>query len=148
MLELAVPTNINIVCYRYRRDGMDNDRLKALNTEILLRLQEEGTAAVSDTTVRGRHCLRVAINNHRTRSDDLQRLVRETIRLGNEIAGTLPSLSRSAGVTEAAAVDRPVSAILDDAQIGGGDRAARSARTGCGGSLRASAGWSAASSAR
>ena len=70
---------------------MDGDRLKALNTEIMLRLQEEGTAAVSDTTVRGRHCLRVAINNHRTRSDDLQRLVRETIRLGDEIAGALPS---------------------------------------------------------
>jgi glutamate/tyrosine decarboxylase-like PLP-dependent enzyme len=87
MLELAVQTNINIVCFRYRRDRMDGDRLKALNTEILLRLQEEGTAAVSDTTVRGRHCLRVAINNHRTRSEDLQQLVRETIRLGNEIAG-------------------------------------------------------------
>ena len=66
---------------------MDGDRLKALNTEIMLRLQEEGIAAVSDTTVRGRHCLRVAINNHRTRSDDLQLLVRETVRLGDEIAG-------------------------------------------------------------
>jgi glutamate/tyrosine decarboxylase-like PLP-dependent enzyme len=86
LLELAVPTNINIVCYRYRREGMDGDGLKALNTEILLRLQEEGIAAVSDTTVRGRHCLRVAINNHRTRREDLQRLVRETIRLGDEIA--------------------------------------------------------------
>ena len=33
-----------------------------------MRLQEEGVAAVSDTTVRGEHCLRVAINNHRTRA--------------------------------------------------------------------------------
>ena len=67
LLELVAPTNINIVCYRYRPDGMDGDELKALNTEIMLRLQEEGIAVISDTTVHGEHCLRVAINNHRTR---------------------------------------------------------------------------------
>jgi aromatic-L-amino-acid/L-tryptophan decarboxylase len=62
--------------------------LKALNTEIMLRLQEEGTAALSDTTVQGEHCLRVAITNHRTRRDDLELLVRETIRLGDRIVST------------------------------------------------------------
>ena len=34
-------------------------------------------AAVSDTTVQGRHCLRAAINNYRTRGEDLELLVRE-----------------------------------------------------------------------
>jgi glutamate/tyrosine decarboxylase-like PLP-dependent enzyme len=85
-LELVAPTNINIVCYRYRRGGLDGAALKALNTEIMLRLQERGIAAVSDTTVHGEHCLRAAINNHRTRRDDLVLLVRETIRLGDELA--------------------------------------------------------------
>lgn len=85
-LELAAPTSINIVCFRYRADGLDGERAKALNTEIMLRLQEEGIAAISDTTVQGRHCLRVAINNHRTRREDLDLLVAETVRLGNEIS--------------------------------------------------------------
>jgi glutamate/tyrosine decarboxylase-like PLP-dependent enzyme len=85
LLELVAPTNINIVCYRYRPDGMDGEGLKALNTEIMLRLQEQGTAVISDTTVHGEHCLRAAINNHRTRREDLDLLIRETIRLGNEI---------------------------------------------------------------
>jgi aromatic-L-amino-acid decarboxylase len=85
-LELVAPTNINIVCYRYRRAGLDGAARKALNTEIMLRLQEQGIAAVSDTTVHGEHCLRAAINNHRTRRDDLTLLVRETIRLGGELA--------------------------------------------------------------
>jgi len=85
-LELVMPPNINIVCYRYRSEAMDGEGLKALNTEIMLRLQEEGIAAISDTTVQGRHCLRVAINNHRTRREDLELLVAETVRLGNEIA--------------------------------------------------------------
>lgn len=85
LLELVAPTNINIVCYRFRPAGIEGQALKALNTEIMLRLQEEGTAAISDTTVQGEHCLRVAINNHRTRRDDLDLLIRETIRLGGKI---------------------------------------------------------------
>lgn len=84
-LELTAPTTINIVCFRHRGDGLSGERRKNLNTEIMLRLQEEGIAAVSDTTVHGQHCLRVAITNHRTRRDDLELLVREAVRLGNEI---------------------------------------------------------------
>ena len=86
LLELVAPTNINIVCYRFRPAVADETALKALNTEIMLRMQETGVAAVSDTTVRGEHCLRAAINNHRTRRQDLELLVRETVRLGHEIA--------------------------------------------------------------
>jgi glutamate/tyrosine decarboxylase-like PLP-dependent enzyme len=85
-LELMAPANINIVCFRYRADVLDSGSLKGLNTEIMLRLQEEGIAVLSDTTVHGQHCLRVAINNHRTRRDDLSLLVRETVRLGREIS--------------------------------------------------------------
>ena len=84
-LELMAPTTINIVSFRHRLSGGSEERLKALNTEIMLRLQEEGIAALSDTTVQGRHCLRVAIANHRTRRDDLDLLVTEMLRLGKEI---------------------------------------------------------------
>jgi aromatic-L-amino-acid decarboxylase len=82
LFELIAPTSINIVCFRYSPKGMDDSARKSLNVEIMLRLQEEGIAALSDTTVHGRHCLRVAITNHRTRREDLDLLVRETLRLG------------------------------------------------------------------
>ena len=85
-LELMAPTSINIVCFRYRANGLSGERLKAFNTEIMLRLQEEGIAALSDTTVHGQHCLRVAIANHRTRYEDLDLLVAEILRLGAELA--------------------------------------------------------------
>ncbi|TGS65155.1 amino acid decarboxylase [Mesorhizobium sp. M3A.F.Ca.ET.201.01.1.1] len=84
-LELTVPTTINIVCFRHRVEGASEEQLKAFNTELMLRLQEEGIAALSDTTIHGRHCLRVAITNHRTRRDDLDLLVRETLRIGREV---------------------------------------------------------------
>lgn len=82
LFELVAPTSINIVCFRYRPSGLDDVAVKALNIEIMLRLQEEGIAALSDTTVHGEHCLRVAVNNHRTRREDLDMLVEETLRLG------------------------------------------------------------------
>ncbi|CDX32237.1 Pyridoxal-dependent decarboxylase [Mesorhizobium sp. ORS 3359] len=91
-LELMAPTIINIVSFRHRLVNGSEERLKAFNTEIMLRLQEEGIAALSDTTVHGQHCLRVAIANHRTRRDDLDLLVREMLRLGREIKAAAPRM--------------------------------------------------------
>jgi aromatic-L-amino-acid/L-tryptophan decarboxylase len=93
LLEIVAPTTINIVCFRYRPPGLEEDALKRLNVEIMVRLQEEGIAAVSDTTVHGMHCLRVAIANHRTRRSDLDLLVSEVVRLGLEVARDLTTRS-------------------------------------------------------
>ncbi|MBB4277412.1 pyridoxal phosphate-dependent decarboxylase family protein [Rhizobium mongolense] len=85
MLELVAPTFVNIVCFRYRPHDADASRRKEINVEIMLRLQEQGIAVVSDTTVHGEHCLRAAIANHRTRHEDLELFVREVIRIGDHL---------------------------------------------------------------
>jgi glutamate/tyrosine decarboxylase-like PLP-dependent enzyme len=74
-LELMAPVATNIVCFRHRLPGADEAAHKRLNTEILLRIQESGLAVPTDTTLAGRHALRVAIANHRTRRADLDLLV-------------------------------------------------------------------------
>ena len=84
-MTLMAPTVLNIVCFRYDPGGLDEAALRVLNSEIMLRLQEAGIAALSDTTVKERHCLRVAICNHRTRREDLDLVVREVVRSGREI---------------------------------------------------------------
>ena len=81
-LELMAPTVTDVVCFRVNPGGMDDAALRDPNIEIMLRLQEAGIAAVSDTMVKGHHCLRVAICNHRTRQGDLDLLVSEVLRLG------------------------------------------------------------------
>lgn len=86
-LELMAPVAINIVCFRYRGHGGTEADLRALNIEIMLRIQESGLAAPTDTTLRGRHSLRAAINNHRTRREDLDILVREVLRWGAALQG-------------------------------------------------------------
>ena len=86
-LEMCFPTSINIVCFRFDPGGLQEATLKELNTEIMVRMQESGVAAVSDTTVHGRHCLRAAINNHRTTRHDLDVLVDEVARQGAMLFG-------------------------------------------------------------
>lgn len=71
-LELAAPTCINIVTFRCRvPEHAPAEEQRRRNLSIMLRLQEEGLAVLSDTSLRGRHCLRAAITNHRTRRADL-----------------------------------------------------------------------------
>jgi aromatic-L-amino-acid/L-tryptophan decarboxylase len=94
-LELVAPVVLNIVCFRFNPGGLAQEDLKRLNIDIMLLLQSEGIAAVSDTTVRGVHCLRAAIANHRSTWDDLEMLVREVCRLGNLARQTATSATQA-----------------------------------------------------
>lgn len=76
------PAPISIVCFRHRLPGASETARKAFNTEIVRRLQEAGTATLNDTTLHGRHGLRVAIANHRTSRNDLDLLIGEVLRVG------------------------------------------------------------------
>lgn len=84
-LELMAPVSMSITCFRMKREGWDEDQLRRFNREILLRLQEEGIASPSSTILLGKYTLRVANVNQRTRIEDMDLLVREVIRIGNEI---------------------------------------------------------------
>lgn len=84
-LELMAPSPLNIVCFRYRVDGSDQQTLNKMNEEILFRLHEEGIAVPSYTTIDGNYAIRVAITNHRTQFDDLDLLVREVLRIGSSL---------------------------------------------------------------
>jgi len=90
-LELVAPIGLDIVCFRFKpglADGeqVSEERLERLNRDILGELQEQGIAAPSYTTLAGRYCLRVAIANHRSRMEDFDLLVNETLRIGRSLA--------------------------------------------------------------
>lgn len=84
-LELMAPVPLCIVCFRYAVPGLSAGEEDALNREILMRLQEQGVAVPSSTVIDGRFVLRVANTNHRTRREDFDRLVEETVRLGEAV---------------------------------------------------------------
>ncbi len=85
-LELMAPVVLNVVCFRFIREGMNDKALDRLNRQILIELQEQGIAVPSGTDIRGRFVLHIANTNHRSRREDFDILVRETIRIGNEMS--------------------------------------------------------------
>ncbi|MGB3716998.1 MAG: aminotransferase class V-fold PLP-dependent enzyme [Candidatus Promineifilaceae bacterium] len=84
-LELLAPVPLNVVCFRYRVTGFDDDALNDINNELLLRLHEGGKAVPSSTMIEGKFAIRAAITNHRSRREDFDLLVREVLRLGREV---------------------------------------------------------------
>ena len=84
-MELLAPIGLNIVCFRFNPDRMDDETLNALNKEILIQLQEQGICAPSYTTIHGRYCLRAAIANHRSVQNDFDVLVAEVFRIGRKL---------------------------------------------------------------
>lgn len=85
-LERMAPVPLNLVNFRYAPNGLAAERLDAINREILVRLQEDGIAVPSGTTLRGQFAIRVAITNHRSQDDDFRVLVEAVVRLGSELA--------------------------------------------------------------
>ena len=84
-LELLAPVDMNIVCFRYRIDGTDSNRLNGLNKEILMQLHESGVALPSFTVLNGQYAIRAAITNHRSKNEDFEILVNEVVRLGDSM---------------------------------------------------------------
>ena len=84
-IERMAPTVLDILCFRYNPDGLAEDAFRALNIEIMVQMQETGFAAISDTTLHGRHSLRVAICNHRTLVSDLDQFRAEILRIGGTL---------------------------------------------------------------
>ncbi len=83
-LELLSPVPLNVVNYRYRTKGLDEEALNKLNARILVALQERGIAAPSSTMLKGRFAIRVCITNHRSRREDFEALAQATLALGRE----------------------------------------------------------------
>jgi aromatic-L-amino-acid decarboxylase len=81
------PAPLNIVCFRYKAAGLDDEALNRLNQTIMFELHEQGIAVPTYTTLNGKFAIRVAHTNHRTRCEDFDLLVREVMRIGHELQG-------------------------------------------------------------
>ncbi|MFX0121767.1 MAG: pyridoxal phosphate-dependent decarboxylase family protein [Candidatus Hodarchaeota archaeon] len=84
-LEILAPVSLNIVCFRFIADGLNNSELNYTNKEILMRLHESGIAAPSYTMIDNKYSLRVAITNHRSRREDFDVLIKAILRIGHDL---------------------------------------------------------------
>ncbi|HEV3156987.1 MAG TPA: pyridoxal-dependent decarboxylase [Candidatus Baltobacteraceae bacterium] len=88
-LERVAPVALNIVCFRYRANAGDLNRL---NAAIVADLQESGVAAPSTTTLDGRVVIRAALVNHRTCREDIDIFVDAVLKFGRERSGRVVPL--------------------------------------------------------
>lgn len=87
-LELLADVSLNIVCYRYNPGNLPPEELNSLNKNLLMELHERGIAAPSYTILNGNYAIRVAITNHRSRNEDFEILVDQTIEVGKRLMKT------------------------------------------------------------
>jgi glutamate/tyrosine decarboxylase-like PLP-dependent enzyme len=88
-MELLAEPVLDIVCFRICPPSLSEADIEDLNREIMIRLQEDGLAALSDTRVGSTYALRCAISNHRTRFSDIDILIDEISRLYSELTPNL-----------------------------------------------------------
>jgi glutamate/tyrosine decarboxylase-like PLP-dependent enzyme len=80
-LELMAPVTLNAVCVRYR------DLTDAQNLRVLARLLSEDVAFLGRALVQGRSCLRACFMNLRTTRQDVDAILDEMVRFGQEELG-------------------------------------------------------------
>jgi len=87
-LEL-VASGLSVACFRYAPPEIagDDERLDAINRELLRRLQLGGDAFLSSSVLRGRFVLRACIINYKSRVEDIERLVELVRSVGMEVVG-------------------------------------------------------------
>jgi hypothetical protein len=67
------------------RAGLDDAALDHVNEQVVIELQERGIAVPSGTTVDGKYAIHVANTNHRSSRRDFELLVREVVRVAEEL---------------------------------------------------------------
>ena len=71
-LELMNPAALNIVCFRLRSAGLDQEAADARNRRAVRALQSGGRVFVTGTVWRGRAAIRAAFDNWMTGTQDVE----------------------------------------------------------------------------
>lgn len=71
-LELMAPAPLNMVCWRYAPEGLDDDVTDQLNRDAVTAIQDDGRAFVSGTVWNGRAAIRCAFDNWTTTLADVE----------------------------------------------------------------------------
>lgn len=92
-LERLADVPLNIVCFRYRPDGVDVDRLDELNRRIGEAALEDGRVFFGTTVYDGTVAFRPAPVNWRNREEHVDLIVEVVRELGSRLAASAPDVS-------------------------------------------------------
>jgi aromatic-L-amino-acid decarboxylase len=78
--ELMAPVHLSLVCFRLN-DGRDEEALNSLNKELIERINKTGKILLTQTTLKGKFVLRMAIAARTTKEDHVRQawqIIRDT----------------------------------------------------------------------
>jgi hypothetical protein len=81
---VTAPVSSNIVCFRYKPNGLSEEQVKGLNEKIRDSLYGTQFGVVSDTVTKGVFSLRALNVSYRSRFEDFDRLLEDMIKLGKQ----------------------------------------------------------------
>lgn len=86
-LELMAPAPLNMVCWRYTPDGLDDEATDRFNRAAVVAIQDDGRAFVSGTVWNGRAAIRCAFDNWTTTLADVEILESAVRDIGEQLQG-------------------------------------------------------------
>jgi glutamate/tyrosine decarboxylase-like PLP-dependent enzyme len=86
-LERLAETKLNIVCFRFRPEGLSEEELDELNLALGQDVLEDGRVFFGTTRYRGKTAFRPAIVNWRTEEGDIDLIVEVLLELGRKRLG-------------------------------------------------------------
>ena len=81
-MEITAPVTSNIVCFRYKPDGLNEEEVETINKLIYEALSHINLLIISDTTIKGKYMLRACNVNHRSQKKDFDYLIKEIGKTG------------------------------------------------------------------
>jgi glutamate/tyrosine decarboxylase-like PLP-dependent enzyme len=81
------PAPLNIVCFRYAPEGLDDAGADTFNREAVKELQADGRAFVTGTVWHGRASIRAAFDNWATTAHDVAILQDAIADIGRSLSG-------------------------------------------------------------
>jgi L-2,4-diaminobutyrate decarboxylase len=83
-LELAALPESNIICFRFKPEGLDDNKLNPINAGIRERIIKEGSFYIVQAELDGKIWLRLTIINPVTSEEDLKDLLNRVLTIGQE----------------------------------------------------------------
>lgn len=84
--EIVTPAQLGIVSFRYLPANGPEQAANAINQQLVHEMMEDGFAALSSTTLRGKTALRLCIINPRTSEQDLEGTIERLERFGHKLS--------------------------------------------------------------
>ena len=85
LMEVTAPVVSNIVCFRYKPEGLSEEQVEELNKQIRDKLYENDFGVVSDTLAKGVYSLRACNVSYRSRYEDFDSLLSNLRNYGKKI---------------------------------------------------------------